>query len=135
GCRVRVHARNGAQAEAVARLASAQAGPYPPAPGTWDLLVNCTPVGMFPRVDETPMASDALTGRCVYDLIYNPTETRLLREARLAGCETIGGLDMLVGQAQEQFYWWTGVRPSAQVMRQAATARLAGFKRDENHVV
>jgi shikimate dehydrogenase len=135
GCRVRVHGRNAAQAAQVAALASAHVGPYPPEPGSWDLLVNCTPLGMHPRVGESPMAAGDLTGRYVYDLVYNPSETRLLRDAGRAGCQTIGGLDMLVGQAREQFYWWTGMRPPAQVMREAATARLAEFERDENHVV
>jgi shikimate 5-dehydrogenase len=71
----------------------------------------------------------------VYDLVYNPPITRLLREAALAGCQTIGGLEMLVAQAVEQFRWWTGVRPSAGVMREAALRRLAEFIRDEDHVV
>ena len=61
-------------------------------------------------IDETPIAARHLTGRCVYDLVYNPPLTRLLREAAPAGCQTIGGLDMLVAQAHEQFDWWTGVR-------------------------
>ena len=69
------------------------------------------------------------------DLVYNPPATRLLREAAAAGCETIGGLEMLVGQAQEQFEWWTGVRPTAEIMSQAALQRLAEFTRDEHHVV
>jgi shikimate 5-dehydrogenase len=67
--------------------------------------------------------------------VYNPTNTRLLREAAARGCETIGGLDMLVGQAMDQFHWWTGTRPAAAVMRAAALKRLAEFKSDENHVV
>ena len=116
-------------------LTSAEAGEWPPAPGSWDLLVNCTPVGMYPRVDETPLPADHLTGRCVYDLVYNPSETRLLRDAAQAGCETIGGLEMLVTQAQEQFQWWTGARPAAGIMREAALKRLAEFIRDEDHVV
>ena len=128
GCRVRVHARSRAQAEAVAALASAGVGPYPPERGSWDLLVNCTPLGMYPRVEETPVPADDLTGQCVYDLVYNPAETRLLRDAARAGCQTIGGLDMLVAQAREQFFWWTGVRPPTDVMRDAARTRLAEFQ-------
>ena len=135
GARVRVHARNREQAEGVAVLASAEVGPWPPEPHSWDLLINCTPIGMHPRVDETPIAADQLTGGYVYDLIYNPTTTRLIREARRAGCQTIGGLDMLVAQAEEQFQWWTGMRPPAGVMREAALKRLAEFARDENYVV
>jgi shikimate dehydrogenase len=135
GCSVRVHARNRAQAEDTAAIASGQVGPWPPEPDSWDLLVNCTPIGMHPRVDETPVPADQLTGRVVYDLVYNPSTTRLLREAAARGCHTIGGLDMLVGQAQEQFQWWTGEEPQPGVMREAALKRLAEFVRDENHVV
>ena len=90
---------------------------------------------MHPRVNETPLAATELTGRTVYDLVYNPPVTRLLRDAATAGCQTIGGLEMLVAQAHEQFYWWTGVRPAAGVMREAALRRLAEFVRDENPVI
>jgi 3-dehydroquinate dehydratase/shikimate dehydrogenase len=134
GCRVRVHARNRAHAEEMGAITSAEVGSYPPEPGSWDLLVNCTPVGMYPRADETPIDAANLTGRYVYDLVYNPTGTRLLRDAARAGCQTIGGLEMLVAQAQGQFHWWTGVRPPAAIMRQAALKRLAEFIRDENYV-
>jgi 3-dehydroquinate dehydratase / shikimate dehydrogenase len=134
GCRVRVHARNREHAQEVSTITSAELGPYPPERGSWDLLVNCTPVGMYPLTDETPIEASDLTGRYVYDLVYNPAGTRLLRDASRAGCLTIGGLEMLVAQAQEQFQWWTGVRPPAGVMRQAAEKRLAEFTRDENYV-
>ena len=135
GCSISLHARTRAQAEEVAMLASAEVGPWPPAPGSWDVLVNCTPIGMYPRSYETPMAGARLTGRCVYDLVYNPQETRLLHDAAAAGCETIGGLEMLVAQAREQFHWWTGTSPAAGVMREAALKRLAEFARDEDYVV
>jgi len=116
-------------------LTSTEAGPYPPEQGSWDLLVNCTPVGMYPHVEETPIDASHLTGRYVYDLVYNPAGTRLLREATRAGCQTIGGLEMLVAQADEQFHWWTGEPPPAGVMREAALKRLAEFMSDENYVV
>jgi shikimate 5-dehydrogenase len=116
-------------------LASAGVGSWPPPPGSWDLLVNATSVGMHPRVSDTPLDGEQLTGRCVYDLIYNPPVTRLLRDAETAGCRTIGGLEMLVAQAHEQFHWWTDVRPAPGVMREAALKRLAEFMRDEHHVV
>jgi 3-dehydroquinate dehydratase/shikimate dehydrogenase len=134
-CSVRLHARSAAQAEEVATATGAAAGPWPPEPGSWDVLINCTPIGQHPRVNETPIDAGALTGRLVYDLVYNPTMTRLLREAGTAGCATIGGLEMLVAQAHEQFHWWTGTKPVAGVMREAALKRLAEFARDENYVV
>jgi 3-dehydroquinate dehydratase/shikimate dehydrogenase len=135
GCTVRLHARNRAQAEEVATLAPLALGPWPPEPGSWDLLVNCTPIGLYPRVDDTPVPKEQLTGRYVYDLIYNPQATRLLRDAASLGCQTIGGLDMLVAQAREQFQWWTGWKPPAGVMKEAALKRLAEFAGDENHLV
>jgi len=86
-------------------------------------------VGMYPKIGDTPVDASRLTGRYVYDLIYNPTTTRLMREAGKAGLQTIGGLEMLVAQAHEQFEWWTGSRPPAGVMREAALKRLAEFMR------
>jgi shikimate 5-dehydrogenase len=80
---------------------------------------------MSPRVTETPWPNATFDGRVVYDLVYNPVETRFLREAASSGCLTIGGLDMLVAQAQEQAEWWTGIRPSAEVLRDAALRALA----------
>ena len=107
-----------------------------PERGSWDLLINCTPVGMHPKSDETPLPAEALSPGIVYDLVYNPIDTRLLRDARRAGCRTIGGLEMLVGQARQAFEWWTGVQPSAASMREAARTRLARFEYDhEHHVV
>jgi 3-dehydroquinate dehydratase/shikimate dehydrogenase len=132
GADVRVHARDRARAAQVAMIVSGDAGPWPPEPGSWDLLVNCTPIGMHPHPDCTPVEAGALTGRLVYDLVYNPKTTRLLREAKAAGCQTIGGLEMLVAQAHEQFQWWTDVRPAAGVMRAAAERRLAEFATDEH---
>src|SRR5439155_3124271 len=71
-CSVRLHARSRAQAEEVAVITSAEVGPWPPEPGSWDILVNCTPVGMFPKSEETPVPADQLTGKLVYDLVYKP---------------------------------------------------------------
>jgi 3-dehydroquinate dehydratase / shikimate dehydrogenase len=132
---VTVCARNPQRAREIAATASCAAAALPPEPDSWDLLVNCTPVGMHPHVDETPLDASLLTGRYVYDLVYNPTNTRLLREARAAGCQTIGGLEMLVAQATEQFEWWTGRKPVVGIMREAALKRLAEFMRHENYVV
>ena len=99
----------------------------PPLPGSWDVLVNATSAGMHPRVEETPWPDARFDGRLVYDLVYNPRDTRLLREARAAGCDTLDGLAMLVTQAELQFEIWTGHRPAPGVMLDAALARLRGF--------
>ncbi len=135
GAHVTVYARDAKRAAPVAMIASGGVKPWPPEAGSWDLLVNCTPVGIYPHANETPIPARLLGGGLVYDLIYNPATTRLLREAAEAGCETIGGLDMLVAQAVEQLRWWTGSPPPAGVMRAAAMKRLSECTADENYVV
>jgi 3-dehydroquinate dehydratase/shikimate dehydrogenase len=124
GARVTIHARRPEAAAALAAALDAAAGGWPVPAGSWDLLVNTTPVGTYPDVDRSPVAAGALDGRLVYDLIYNPRPTRLLRDAAAAGCRTLDGLDMLVAQAVRQFAWWTGVTPDAEVLRAAAERRL-----------
>lgn len=121
GAAVAVAARQPAKAEALAAEIGVGTSPWPPAAG-WDLLVNTTPVGTWPRTDDAPIERAAVAGGTVYDLIYNPRETTLLEWAREAGAETIGGLDMLVGQACLQFEWWTACEAPAAVMEAAADA-------------
>lgn len=135
GAQVTVHARDVAKAASVAALVGGRAGTLPPPAGSWDVLVNCTPIGMHPRMDQSPIPASALSRGLVYDLIYNPAVTRLLRDAATSGADTVGGLDMLVAQAREQFEWWTGTQPSAGVMRAAASRRLSEFNTDEDHLV
>ncbi|PYS70774.1 MAG: shikimate dehydrogenase [Acidobacteria bacterium] len=91
-----------------------------------DVVINTTPLGSSgEHVNETPATSEQLRGsRLVYDLVYNPTETLLLREARNAGCETLGGLEMLVAQARQQFKIWTQTSVSSELMYNAATRVL-----------
>jgi 3-dehydroquinate dehydratase/shikimate dehydrogenase len=127
GAAVTVCARRGQAAEAMAAEIGVAAAPMPPLPGSWDVLVNATSAGMHPRVEETPWPDARFDGRLVYDLVYNPRDTRLLREARAAGCDTLDGLAMLVAQAELQFEIWTGRRPAPGVMLDAALARLRGF--------
>jgi 3-dehydroquinate dehydratase/shikimate dehydrogenase len=96
-------------------------------PLTTDILVNATPLGTRgEHENETVAAAEQLSDvKLVYDLTYNPEETRLIREAKLAGCKTLGGLDMLIGQAVRQFEIWTGETPSREVMETAARRRLS----------
>ena len=125
GAHTTVAARRKDQAEAVSALTGATAGDWPPAIGSWDVLVNTTPVGATPATDRSPLPDGyQFDGSLVYDLIYNPRRTRLLADAARAGCRTLGGLDMLVAQAQAQYEWWTDLRPADRVMRDAAVARL-----------
>ena len=124
GAGVTIAARDRRRAADLASHAGASVVDWPPAAGSWDVLINATPLGTAPDVDETPLPGGPFSGELVYDLVYNPLETRFLREARSAGCRTIGGLDMLVAQAERQFEWWTGQRPADGAMRQAALLAL-----------
>jgi shikimate 5-dehydrogenase len=69
-----------------------------------------------------PIAGAPLDGEIVFDLVYTPAETPLLADARAAGCLTIGGLEMLIAQAERQFELWTGQRPPAGLFHAAAAA-------------
>ena len=95
-------------------------------PLTTDILVNATPLGTRgENANEAIATADKLSGvKLVYDLVYNPSETRLLREAKIAGAKTIGGLDMLVAQGAKQFEIWTGQTPPVDTMRDAIESRL-----------
>ena len=91
-----------------------------------DVLVNATPVGMWPKVDASPVPADVLhKGMLVFDVVYNPLETRLLREARERGCLCVSGLEMFVLQAARQFELFTGQAAPVDVMRNAVVRRLA----------
>lgn len=90
-----------------------------------DLIVNNTSVGMSPNVDETPIDTSWFhPGLTVSDLIYNPMETKLLREARLAGAKTHGGLGMFIYQGAYAFEYWTGQPAPVREMREAVEAAL-----------
>lgn len=91
----------------------------------YDVVINATPLGSGAHIDQTPATLQQLNGaRYVYDLVYNPIETKLLQNAAEAGCDTLGGLEMLVAQAKIQFELWTGKEPSARVMYDAGVAGL-----------
>jgi shikimate dehydrogenase len=124
GAHVEVSARRVERARALAGSLGVKAVAWPPASG-WDILVNATPVGTWPEVAASPIPASALSGKLVYDLIYNPQETTLMRNARAKRIDTIGGLEMLVAQACLQCAWWTGAEAPAAVIEQAAQERLA----------
>jgi 3-dehydroquinate dehydratase/shikimate dehydrogenase len=119
GASVAASARRPEAAREIAQLAGGTVVDFPPPAGTWDLLVNAIPAGGRADV-ESPIEGAALDGRIVYDLVYAPAETRLLADARAAGCTTIGGLEMLVAQAERQFELWTGQTPPPGLFQQAA---------------
>ena len=90
-----------------------------------DVLINTTPVGMFPDTDRTPVAEEWLPHFShVLDMIYNPLTPRLLREAQSAGCKARAGVGMFVHQGAEQIRLWTGEEPPREIMRQAVLYAL-----------
>ncbi len=90
------------------------------------ILVNATSVGMWPDVEASPWPRGAGFGRIkvVYDLVYRPRLTRLLRDAQAWGCQVIDGLGMLVRQGAESWRLWTGQVPPVDIMRQAVEEAL-----------
>jgi shikimate dehydrogenase len=90
-----------------------------------DVLVNATPVGMHPKIDKSPVPSELLhPAMTVVDIIYNPTETKLLRQAKSRGCRAINGVGMLVHQGVEALRIWLGVEPPVGTMREAVLSNL-----------
>ena len=127
GCRLVVANRTVSRAERLAAELGCEFVPLDQAPAVpYDVLVNATSVGMHPDVDPTPMPREGLRpGTIVFDSVYNPIETRLLREARQAGCKVVNGLEMFVNQAVEQFELWTEQSAPREVMRSVVEERLA----------
>ena len=86
-----------------------------------DILINTTPVGMHPNVNDEPIASasDMHEGLVVFDAVYNPNETGLLKEAVKAGAEPVFGIKMLLYQGAESFRIWTGADAPVDAMEDA----------------
>ena len=90
-----------------------------------ECLINTTPVGMLPDTASSPVGRDILSRfGLVVDVIYNPPETRLLREAREAGCAVLSGVGMFVRQGAEQIRLWTGMEPPLARMRAVVLEKL-----------
>lgn len=117
--------RKGASAKvtAVALDAAALAS----AVGRADVIINCTPIGMHPREDSSVVPAELLqSGQAVFDIVYNPLETKLLREAKSVGCKVISGVEMFINQAVLQFELFTGQSAPEDVMRRVVMERLKG---------
>jgi len=127
GARVVVANRTRERGERLAREVGAAFCPLEEVPAVRaDVLVNTTSVGMYPDAGHTPVPRDALRrGMVVFDAVYNPVETRLLSEARQAGCRTISGVAWFVNQAALQFELWTGLPAPREVMERTLLAHQA----------
>jgi shikimate dehydrogenase len=92
-----------------------------------DLIVNCTSAGLHPNVDASPWVEGVPIpkGVTLYDMVYRPEQTKLMRQIESAGGRTIGGLGMLVLQGAAAFKIWTGIDAPIDVMFAAARSKLA----------
>ena len=91
------------------------------------IFINTTSVGMHPNVDESPLGErlpEFSDQTLVFDTIYNPIETRLLKQARAAGAKTVGGVEMFVRQAARQFEAWTHEAAPLELFRRVVVDRL-----------
>src|SRR5439155_9501661 len=92
------------------------------------VFINTTSVGLRPNVNESPLGDrppQFTPETLVFDTIYNPMKTKLLKQAEACGAKTIGGVEMFVRQAAAQFEAWTGQAAPTQVMRDVIEARLS----------
>lgn len=96
------------------------------------VIINATPIGMLPNIDETPLRSHEIPrNTVVLDLVYNPLKTRLIIEAEKAGAKTITGLRPLVEQAAKAFMLWTSINPPRELMWNIAEKTLKEIFGDE----
>jgi shikimate dehydrogenase len=90
-----------------------------------DLLINTTSVGMFPKIEETLVDRQFIKpNMVVFDIIYNPPETRFLKEAKASGAKVLNGINMLVNQGALSFKLWIGLKPPIDVMYRAINRGL-----------
>ncbi len=94
----------------------------------FDAIVNCTPVGMHPHANASPLRAEELNCRVVMDLIYRPRRTRLLQLAKRRGIQTVSGVEMFLAQGSAQWEIWTGLRAPVAAMRRAV---LQALRREE----
>ena len=91
-----------------------------------DILINATSVGMKPNANQSPVPPELLRANlAVMDIVYNPVETKLARDAKAAGAKVISGVEMLIFQGAASFEIWTGRKAPVEVMRKAALNHLA----------
>ncbi len=123
GADVTIYARDVQKAEPLADEFKARTALLESFSGEADVVINCAPIGMHGHSEgQSLIKAESLESvKLVYDLIYTPEETALLGDAKQAGCQTLGGLAMLVGQAAEQFRLWTGVEAPIDVMWRAVS--------------
>jgi len=130
GAAVTIASRNDEKATRLANEVGCRAIHWGTRAGTKsDTLINCTPVGMHPKVDETPAPPAAFrAGMLVFDTVYHPENTMFLKLARERGCTTVTGVDMFVQQAALQFQLYTGHEAPMQLMRDVMKNKLSPIR-------
>jgi shikimate dehydrogenase len=119
GAKVTITGRNLTSAQSLAQVVKAEALPLTSVQEQhFDVLLNATPLGMHPKVNESPFEGK-IPAALVFDMVYNPHETRLLQQAKAQNCTTIHGSEMLLEQAAAQFEIWTGESAPHAVMEAA----------------
>ena len=132
GAKVSIVGRNPDRVRALAKACDAEALSRDQAEaGHFDALVHATPLGMYPHVDECFFKS-RIPADLVFDMVYNPRETELIKRARDQGSQIVEGMQMFIEQAIRQFEIWTGDSAPHSVMEKAAIEALAGVG---NHMV
>ncbi|MCP4375728.1 MAG: shikimate dehydrogenase, partial [bacterium] len=122
---VSVYNRTVSRAEALAgEFGASSAGLDAAANMQAEIVINCTPIGMHPQVDASPLEQIPASVKVLFDTIYNPIGTQLLAMARKAGCLSVTGVDMFVNQAVAQFETWTGKQAPRDVMREVVMNKL-----------
>ncbi len=132
GAHVTITARTQERAEKLAAELGCKFCPWAArhSPNRVDLIVNGTPIGMHPNVNESPLhASFLKPGLVVFDTVYAPEHTLLTREAESRGCGVITGLDMFVRQAAKQFELFTDIEPSLEEMRELMRKAMSPLTR------
>ncbi len=100
------------------------------------LVVNATPLGMLPGIESSPVKTgqeQLLKGKVCYDLVYNPMHTRFLQQAEEAGAETIGGIDMFIGQGARSFEYWTGRKMPVEKVKALIVEELRMSESESDH--
>ncbi|MHC4551919.1 MAG: shikimate dehydrogenase [Planctomycetota bacterium] len=128
GARVTIYNRTVTKAQSLAKEFNAKAA------GVEELtelhasvVVNCTSLGMHPNVDTTPLSKELINGdMTVFDTVYNPLETRLLKEAKEVGAAVVDGAEMFIRQAMAQYRIYIGEEPDEELMRAIVHKKLAG---------
>jgi 3-dehydroquinate dehydratase/shikimate dehydrogenase len=130
GAKITIASRTQARAQELAAFCQGETIPWSQRESIQaDLVVNCTPIGMHPNLDDSPLDADFLDSHMVvFDTVYNPEQTYLLKMAREAGCQVITGVDMFVGQAAIQFRHFTGEEARTDLMRQVIRRSISAVK-------